>query len=211
MYQPGPFRIDDPARLQALIDRHPLCLVVVAVDGEVHANPVPVLATADGSAHGRLRFHLARGNPLCNWLDGERPALMVFSGEQHYVSPDWYASAQLVPTWNYAMVQARGIPTVLDDSGLCQLLEDLSGTHEQALKPKIPWTTDKLETALYTRMRKGIRGFEMPIDSLQGKWKMSQNRGADDRRGVIEALDRLPEDAGARQVAACMRDLGEPD
>ncbi len=207
MYQTRPFKMDDQPRLHSFMRRNPLCLLIVTVDGEAHANPVPVLLDATAIPHGKLRFHLARGNPLVNWLDGKRPALLVFSGEDHYISPDWYHEEQLVPTWNYAMVQARGIPRPLDDAELINLLRDLSAEHEAALEPKQPWTTDKLDSNRYTMMRRGICGLEMPIDRLQGKWKMSQNRGAADRQGAITQLERLSDDSSAQRVAASMRDL----
>ncbi len=209
MYQPRPFKISDPARMHGLIQRYPLALMMVVVDGEVQADSVPVLLDPQRAPNGRLRFHLARGNPLAAWFDGERPALLVFSGENHYISPDWYRAEQLVPTWNYTMVQARGFPQPLIDSELIRLLTDLSAVHEQALTPKQPWTNDKLEAAHFSRLRRAIRGFQMPIDSLQGKWKMNQNRGADDRRGVIEALDGLRDDPGAQALAAGMRGLAD--
>ncbi len=205
MYLPRPFKVDDPARMQALIQHNPLSLIIVSVDDEAQANSVPMLLDPDVGAHGQLRFHLAAGNPLVKWLDGERSALVVFSGDEHYISPDWYAAEQLVPTWNYSMVQTRGIPQLLDDTQLVTLLGDLSAVHEEKLKPKKPWTNDKLEPQHFARLRQGIRGYQMPIESIQGKWKMSQNRGEDDRQGAIDALEQLPDNPGAIALAATMR------
>ncbi len=207
MYQPRHFKMTDTARMHELVQRYPLSLMMVVVEGEVQANPVPVLLDPRPPPDGRLRFHLALGNPLAAWLDGERQALLVFSGENHYISPDWYRAEQRVPTWNFATVQARGIPQALDDTGLISLLSDLSAAHEQTLAPKKPWTNDKLDAAHFTRLRRAIRGYQMPIDSLQGKWKMNQNRGPEDRHGVIGALNALRDDPGARQLAITMRKL----
>jgi len=211
MYQPRPFKIDDQSQLHSFMRSNPLCLLIVTVDGEAHANPVPVLLDASTAPHGKVRFHLARSNPLLNWLDGERPALLVFSGQNHYISPDWYHEDQLVPTWNYALVQARGIPQPLDDNELLNLLTDLSAEHEAALEPKQPWTTDKLDPKRFAMMRRGICGLEMHIDQLQGKWKMSQNRGAADRQGAIAELEQLADDSQAQHVAASMRELDRND
>jgi len=209
MYQPSHFRVDDRARQHALIREHPLALLVVVVDGVAEAGHVPVLLDAAGGAHGALRFHLARANPLAQALDGAREvpreALFVFQGEECYVSPDWYRSEHMVPTWNYATVHARGVPQPLDDGALCRLLDDLSAEQEGRLA-KRPWRSDKLPAEHYARLRRAIAGFRMPIERLHGKWKMGQNRSEADRRGVVAALSGLgtPRAQGAARV---MREL----
>ncbi len=205
MYQPRHFRIDDRARLHGVIRDHALATLVTVIDGALEANHLPVLLDAEAGPHGALRFHLARANPLASALDGAREALLVFQGEQAYVSPDWYASPHLVPTWNYAVVHAHGRPQPLDDAGLCALLDDLSASQEGRLD-KRPWTTAKLPADVYARMRRAIAGYVLPIERLEGKWKMSQNRGVADRRGVIAALSALPGDQAAA-TADSMADL----
>jgi transcriptional regulator len=205
MYQPHHFQVDDARALHDLIRNHALGLVVTNLEQGLEANHVPVLLDPDSGPHGRLRFHLARANPLVEALDGQREALFVFQGQSSYVSPDWYRSAHMVPTWNYAVVHAYGVPRAVDDAGLIDLLDGLSASQEGRLE-KPPWTADKLPSDVYASMRRAIAGFEMPIRRLQGKWKMSQNRRADDRRGVIAALEDLGHAAGA-ETAQAMRDL----
>jgi transcriptional regulator len=119
---------------------------------------------------------------------------MVFVGANTYISPDWYANDNLVPTWNYAAVHAYGVPRTMDDAELRRLLDDLSASQEERL-PKRPWTTDKMPPDLVDKMCKAIVGFDLPITEIQSKWKFNQNRGADDRRGVVAALDALGGDA----------------
>ena len=208
MYRPQAFRIDEPQHLHRLIREHALGLLVVALDGTLEASHVPVLLDADADApHAALRFHLARANPLAAALDGTREALFVFQAEQAYVSPDWYQSEHMVPTWNYAAVHAYGRPAPLDDVALQRLLGDLSAAQESRLD-KPAWTTDKMPEDLYARMRRAIAGFRMPLTRIEGKWKMSQNRVDADRRGVIDALAAL--DAPAAQATAqVMRDVLE--
>lgn len=206
MYRPKAFRIDAPQHLHDLIREHALGLLVVALDGSLEASHVPVLLDAD-APHAALRFHLARANPLAAALDGTREALFVFQAEQAYISPDWYRSEHMVPTWNYAAVHVYGQPAPMDDDALQRLLGELSAAQESRLD-KRAWTTDKMPEDLYARMRRAIVGFQMPLTRIEGKWKMGQNRTDADRRGVIEALAAL--DAPAAQATGqVMRDVLE--
>jgi transcriptional regulator len=208
MYLPREFRVRELPRLHALIRSNALATLICSLDGALEANHVPVILDGADREPGRLRFHLARPNPAVLALDGSHEALMVFHGEEAYVSPDWYRNPQLVPTWNYAAVHAWGRPRPLADVELAELLEALSADQEHRLN-KRPWTVDKLEPERYARMRRAIVGFEMSITRIEGKWKMSQNRHRDDRAGVIAALADL-DHAGARATAALMRSMPEP-
>jgi len=209
MYLPRHFQVEELPRLHALIRANALATMVCIVDGALEANHVPVLLDDDGG-DGRMRFHLARANPAAAALDGQRDALFVFRGEESYVSPDWYRSENMVPTWNYAAVHVRGVPRPLDDDALHALLVDLSADQEARLA-KRPWTTDKLPDDLYARMRRAIVGFEMTIAHIEGKWKMGQNRSAADREGVREALAALGAhgEATARAMASVEPPPGE--
>jgi len=209
MYQPKHFRNDDHARLHDLIRGNALGILVTVVDGSPQVNHVPVVLDADSGTCGRLRFHLARANPLADLLQSppekSGEVMFVFRGEQAYVSPDWYGQENMVPTWNYAVVHAHGHVAVLDDNGLIGVLDDLSATQEGALQ-KTPWTTQKMDQDLYRKMRRAIIGFQMPIERLEGKSKMSQNRPDAARTGVISALTDLGSD-GSLKTAATMREL----
>ena len=209
MYQPKHFRIDQLSRLHGLIEDNALAMLVTVMDGSLEVNHVPVVLDAAIGDFGRLRFHLARANPLAQLL-ASPPAqhgevLFVFRGEQAYVSPDWYGQENMVPTWNYAVAHAHGRVAVLDDDGLIGVLDDLSAAQESRLQ-KTPWTTQKMDRELYATMRRAIVGFQMPIERLEGKWKMSQNRPDAAREGVISALGDTDGESGER-TAATMRDL----
>jgi transcriptional regulator len=110
-----------------------------------------------------------------------------------------------VPTWNYSVAHAHGHVDVLDDDGLIAVLDDLSAAQEGVLQ-KAPWTTQKMDQDLYIKMRRGIIGFQMAIERLEGKLKMSQNRPREARESVIHALDESGSDSQAR-TAATMREL----
>ena len=206
MYIPRHFAQEDVAASHALIADNVFATLVTEVSARLDATHGPVVIDPDRGPLGTLRFHLARVNPTCDALERGSEILMVFVGPNTYVSPDWYAAENLVPTWNYAVVHAYGVTRRMGVDELRQLLDDLSAKHESRL-PKKPWTTDKLPETLIEKLCGAIVGFELPITELQGKWKLNQNRGAADRTAVIEALEKLGGDVNLA-VAARMRALG---
>ena len=206
MYIPRHFAQEDVAASHALIADNVFATLVTDISARLDATHVPVVLDPDRGPLGTLRFHLARLNPTCEALERGCEILMIFVGPNTYVSPDWYAAENLVPTWNYAVVHAYGVARRMDGTELRRLLDDLSASQESRL-PKKPWTVDKLPEALVEKMCTAIVGFELPIAELQGKWKLNQNRGAADRAGVIEALEKLGGEANLA-VAARMRGLG---
>lgn len=205
MYIPRHFSRGDKAIAHDLVRRNVFATLITEISGRFDATHVPVVLDAERGALGSLRFHLARANPTSKALADDREVLMVFVGPHTYISPDWYAEENLVPTWNYAVVHAYGQPRTMDDVELRQLLDDLSASQEKPL-PKTPWTTDKMPPDLVDKMCKAIVGFDLPITELQDKWKFNQNRGAGDRAGVVAALEELGGESKLA-VAATMRSL----
>ncbi|WP_336490901.1 FMN-binding negative transcriptional regulator [Methylobacterium nigriterrae] len=207
MYLPPHFREDDVAAQHALIRARPLGLLISAGAGGLMANPVPFLIDADGAGLGTLRAHLARANPQWRDLDGLSECLVVFQGPDAYVTPSWYATkretGKVVPTWNYAAVQARGRPRVVEDAAwLARQIDDLTRLQE-GRRPE-PWAVADAPEPFLAAQLKGIVGIEIPISALAGKWKVSQNRPEADRAGVAAGLIREggPGDPMARLVAA---------
>lgn len=206
MYIPRHFAVHDRARIVELVRSYPLATLAMVLDGAIEAAHVPVVFDARRGEYGGVRFHLAGANPMAQALDGTREAMLVFSGPDTYVSPDWNETKHLVPTWNYAAVHVWGTPVPMEDGALCQLLGDLSAFQENQVPGKEPWTSDKLPADLYEKMRRAIVGFDMMIRRMDAKWKMSQNRHQRDRAGVIRALTGL-EGERNRAVAATMSSL----
>lgn len=187
MYQPAHFVQADPAALHGLIQAFPLATLVHAAHDGLTADHLPLEIDA---AAGVLRGHVARANPLWQRAAGQR-VLAVFHGPQGYVSPGWYASkaihGKVVPTWNYAVVHAHGTLRAVDDAAwLRALVGRLTERHEAA--QSLPWQVDDAPADFVAAMLQAIVGFEIAIESLEGKWKLSQNRGQADRAGVVEAL-----------------------
>jgi len=191
MYQPLHFREDRIETQHDLIRAHPLGLLITSGPSGLLANPIPFLIYADASERGTLRAHLSRGNPQWRELAAVEQCLVVFQGPQEYITPSWYPTkhetGKVVPTWNYVTVHAWGHPHVIDDTAwLRQQLEDLTLLKEGA-RPA-PWKVDDAPAPYLVSQMKGIIGVEIPIDRIEGKWKVSQNRPEADRAGVVAGL-----------------------
>ncbi|MEQ8481966.1 MAG: FMN-binding negative transcriptional regulator [Hoeflea sp.] len=206
MYLPAQFAETDENVMRALIAAHPLGLLISASEADVQASPLPFLVSVD-SGVTRLRAHLARANPQWRHIGDGASVLVVFQGVDTYITPSWYQSksehGKVVPTWNYAMVQARGTATIMPDPGwLTSQIEDLTERHE-AVRPD-PWKVgDAPERFIETQLR-GIVGIEIEVSAMAGKWKVSQNRSEGDRRGVHAGLS----EDGETQMAELVRRHG---
>ena len=120
MYISASFKENHLERLHDLIARNPLGLLVTHGDAGLDASPIPFLLYAGEGEHGVLRAHMAKANPHWKSLAGQTECLIVFQGPDAYVTPSWYASkaqtGKALPTWNYATVQVRGRPCVIEES-----------------------------------------------------------------------------------------------
>ena len=160
-------------------------MTVVGPDGVLAAHVPFVLE------EGRVVTHLMRVNPLAKHLrDGPADALLIVSGPDGYVSPDWYGEAQLVPTWNYVAVHIRGELRLLDDTALREVLDRLTATCEKRLAPKSPWKVDQIEETLLNEKLPYIVPVEMSTHSVDCTFKLSQNRSDRARVGAAEALSK---------------------
>ncbi len=182
MYVPEVFALRDPVALHGWMRRHPFALLVTASGGAFQATHLPFWLDATRGPHGTLLGHVARANPHWRHFDGETPALAAFSGPHAYVSPRWYREPG-APTWNYVAVHAEGAPRVLGDPrAVCDLLERLTELHGGA------GGYAAIPEAVVAKLTPGVVAFELPIERLVGKQKLSQNRSADDRAGVVAEL-----------------------
>lgn len=198
MYRPSAFAIDDPATLRAFVRSHPFGTIALARDGAVLLAYAPVVV--DGNA---VRFHLAANNPMAQGADGARLRLS-FLGAHAYISPDWYATRTMVPTWNYSAVEGEGIARRLDGDELRTLLVDLSAAEERHLAPKPPWMIDKVPAERMAVLFKAIVGFSLSFETFEGKFKLSQNIKPDDFEGAAKGLEARG-DAQSVAVAMGMR------
>ncbi len=210
MYQPPHFREDRLEVQHALIRANPLALLVTHGPEGLEANPIPFLLDPGAGPLGTLRAHLARANPQAHALARGEEALVVFQGGDAYVTPSWYATkretGKVVPTWNYAVVQAWGTPRVVEDRAwLAHQIAALTALRE-AVRPE-PWAVSDAPAAFVEAQLKGIVGVEIKVARIAGKWKVSQNRPPADRAGVAAGLEDAGE-AGSLGMARLVRDRG---
>ena len=190
MYQPPLHREDRLEVQHALVETHPFGLLISTGPDGLLANGVPFILKREQGPLGMLKAHIARANNQWQNLDGQQ-VLVVFQGPLSYVTPSFYETkketGKVVPTWNYAMVQARGVAHVhTDPAWLSTQINELTD-HQEASRAH-PWAVnDAPEQYIQAQMR-GIIGIEIPIAAIEGKLKVSQNRSDADRRGVAQGL-----------------------
>jgi transcriptional regulator len=200
MYVPKLFAVEDLAALQDFMEEFNFATIVTQRDGELTASHIPFLIDRSVEPYGRLRAHVAIKNPQLEDFRSGGQALVIFQGPHTYVSPSWYVNPENVPTWNYTVVHAYGVPKILDREAMVALLKELVGKHERPFEK--PWDFDPSD-AFMQRQIPHIAGFEIKIEKLQGKFKLNQNRTPADRAGVIDALSKS-EDPLQREVAKRM-------
>jgi transcriptional regulator len=186
LYSPKHFDITERAHVLELLRRHPLATLLSVHDSVPFVSHVPLVPEAVGDRlvlHG----HVARANPHWKeWNDGER-LLAIFHGPDAYVSPACYQVREAVPTWNYAVVHASGPITLHHDSDAKErVLKALIDVHDRPYHAQ--W--DALDVEWREKMKNGIVAFELAVDQLQAKFKLSQNRSAVDRAGVLSAMQQ---------------------
>jgi len=203
MYIPKHFQITDTAWCHALMRAQSFAVMITADDeGVPFATHLPFLVDPARGPLGTLRGHVARANPHWRYLSAGRPTLVIFAGAHAYVSPSWYATHPSVPTWNYVAVHATGTGALVEDpEPVKTLLADLVRTYESS--GPTAWSLEGLPADYLAGMQRGIVAFEIPIERLEGKAKLSQNRDAVDQARTREAL-AAADDPLARAVAALM-------
>lgn len=191
MYIPSHFAEPDPVALHAVIRAHPLGALVVAGSEGLDSVHAPFLVDPEPAPFGTLRCHVARANPIWRACGEGRDALVLFRGPSAYVTPSWYPTkretGKVVPTYNYVAVQAKGRARAVEDAAwLRTLVTRLTETFEHGRAA--PWHVTDAPADYVDTMLKAIVGLEVPVASLVGTFKVSQNRGAADRAGVRDGL-----------------------
>ena len=178
MHVPRAFHMEEHDALSA-IDAHPFATLIALPDGE--ATHVPVLRS-DRLLHG----HVARASPIAERIAAGCDLLAIFLGEHGYISPRWYRSAPQVPTWSYEAVHVRGRARAIEDPDAVRAL--LAGLTERFEPAAGGWSIDGVPADFVRSLQRAVLAFELPIERLEGKAKLGQNRSDDDRAGAVEGL-----------------------
>jgi transcriptional regulator len=202
VYVPRHFEQSRLDVLHAAIERIQIAtLVTNGADGP-YVSHIPLMLERDAGPFGKLVGHVSRANP--HWKEAGKPAVAIFFGPDGYISPNWYPtkreSGKVVPTWDYIAVHARGPLVAFDERDhLHAMVTSLTDLHEA--RNAHPWHVDDAPESFVESQLKGIVGIEIPIETLTGKWKLSQNRPGEDIDGVVRALRALS-DEGSIELAS---------
>jgi transcriptional regulator len=207
MYIPAHFALTDPGAMHRIIREHPLGVLVTTSESGLDANHIPFELDASVGEHGLLTAHVARANPVWQQCSDGASVLVIFRGNESYISPNWYPSKhethRQVPTWNYEVVHVHGRLFVQDDEKFTRgVVARLTRTHE-APEPR-PWRMGDSAPDYIDGMLRAIVGIEIAIDRIEGKAKLSQNREARDRINAAQTLASRGESA----LAQAMRGAG---
>jgi transcriptional regulator len=200
MYIPKYFEMNDDSDIFNFIENNSFGELITTRQGKLKASHLPFLL--DVSEHA-LFGHFARANNHWQELESAEQMMVIFQGPHAYISPSWYDSEQMVPTWNYVAVQVKGTTSLLDENKTLDLLSRLTAKHEKQFDN--PWRLDQLSDRKLASMLKVIVGFRIDIEQISAKAKLGQNQTEADREGAIEGLKSQKEERLSEQVAAWMQ------
>lgn len=206
MYTPSYFKDHDLASLHGQIEATRLATLVTFDEAGLQASHIPLLLDPSQGPRGTLFGHLAKANPQWKALETGAEALLIFQGPDAYISPSFYAAkaehGKVVPTWNYLAVHAYGSADVFTDhERLLQIVSSLTNKHETGRAE--PWAVSDAPADYIDKMLNGIVGFAIPIERLEGKRKLNQNRSAEDIAGVSKGL-AISQDPSDQKIAQLM-------
>lgn len=196
MYCPHVFSNTDENILFQLIKDYPFATLLSFYQGEIQVDHLPLVLEIEQDK-AKLMGHFAIANPSAkNLIDGDSIKI-IFNGPQAYVSPNWYPTkkenGKAVPTWNYIVVHVKGsIRLIHDELQLKNLLEKLTQQHESAFSH--PWKISDAPDDYIAKNLRAIVGFEIEIDDIKGKWKVSQNHPEKNQQGIMDAYFSFNDD-----------------
>ncbi|MDX8346225.1 FMN-binding negative transcriptional regulator [Rossellomorea sp. YZS02] len=198
MYIPKEFIIQDQETLFSIIEENSFAILFSQHSGKPFATHLPLLLDRENHC---LYGHFAKANPQWRESVGQE-MLIVFQGPHAYISPSWYETDQTVPTWNYVAVHVYGNLELLEDES--EVIGSLSSLVKNYEHADSPYSLDDVDEKVQTGLRKGIVGFKIPIRSIEGKAKLSQNHPLERQQRVIEHLEQIHQD-NSREIAFLMK------
>jgi transcriptional regulator len=186
MYTPPAFQENDLEKLHEFMEHHSFATLISSNHHEPFASHLPLLTDRMEGTLGLLTGHFARANPHWKLSDGQQ-VLAIFHGPHAYISPGWVQSTSMVPTWNYVAVHAYGVLRIIEDGArLREILKRMVTRYESGRET--PWSMDLAEDGFIDKLTAAVTGFEIQIERLEGKWKLSQNHPAERRDQIISGL-----------------------
>jgi transcriptional regulator len=212
MYLPAHFHETRAELLHGLIRERPLAALVTLTAEGLEANHIPFEFDAEPAPLGTLRGHVAKANPVWRSFSPNVEALIMFQGPQAYISPSWYPSkkitGEVVPTYNYLIVHGYGAMRIIHDrEWLRGLVTRLTNRFEAGRDAR--WQVTDAPVPFIDKQLAAIVGIEIALTKLTGKWKLSQNRPAEDRTGVVQGLSERG-DAESSAIAHWVREKSQP-
>ena len=187
MYIPDAFHESDPDRLQAFMAENSFATLMSPAEAGPIATHLPLLLDGKAGPQGMLVGHMARANPHWREFESGRLVLVIFHGPHEYISPDWQSSELSLPTWNYAAVHVYARPALIEEPArVRQVLDALVQASEAGRSS--PWP-NALPEEFRSKMERAIVAFELSIERIEGKFKLSQNRPAADQKSALKGLE----------------------
>lgn len=205
MYIPPSFAVTDHSMLLDFVDRYSFATLFSQTDSQPVASHLPLLLNRDAD---RLLGHMARANSHWQTAADQR-VLTVFHGPHAYISPSWYAAQNVVPTWNYIAVHATGTLRLIEDRDRLYSLLQQTVVKYESPRPQ-PWLMSSPEPEFLEKLLAAIVGFEIEVDTWEGKWKLSQNHPQERRERVIDGLRETgrPDELAVAELMSPSRDTG---
>jgi transcriptional regulator len=195
--------MEDWPEIENFIRTNSFATLVSTVGSKPWATHLPVELEENSSGENVLRGHLSKANVQWKNFSTTETVLVIFHGPHHYISASWYNHVN-VPTWNYIAVHIYGKIRIMDDEELLDSLKNLVNRYETISKN--PVSVETMPRDFVQKEMKGIVGFEISIEKIEGKWKLSQNRDDENYKNVIRELELLQTEEG-HAVATEMRKL----
>jgi transcriptional regulator len=200
MYVPKIFKNENLEEIEVFIRHSSFGILVSTENGRPLATHIPIeLEEREGKKV--LCGHLARANEQWRSFDENKEVLVIFTGPHAYISASWY-NGESVPTWNYVAVHVYGKIRIIEGQDLWLSLKKLVDKYEQASEN--PVSLETMSEKIVENQMRAIVGFEIEITDIQAKYKLSQNRNAEDYQRVVEHLQQS-QDPIARQVSELMQ------
>ena len=203
MYIPKLFKMDDHAEIFDFISQNSFGILIISENNVPIATHIPIELEFTDENEPILRGHVSKANPHALLFEKNPHALVIFTGAHTYVSSSWYAQEN-VSTWNYTAVHMYGQIRVLSEDELLESVEKLTKKYESGVEK--PLFVSEMSSEMVRKQIKGITGFELKIEDIQAKAKLSQNRTDVDYKNVVEKLEETP-DFQAKEVARLMRQV----